>query len=217
MESLDYQNRRAARVEDRNRTARSLLAARNNEAWEGVAEALGGRFVAGRWGGPGAVVLSAGRWTVTLDACGGSRAPQMNWYTFASAEYVTRDGLGFRAGRANASSRLVSRLAFRGVKVGDAAFDAAFALGGSDPAKVRAVFGDPLVRRALAGGPVRRFEAGHSRGPRSPARAGEPFRLCYSAGVPPVDRGRIDAVRGLFSATLDRLVAIGSASGPVAT
>jgi hypothetical protein len=122
---------------------------RSNVAWEAAARRLGInlRPTSGAWGALGRLSMTGAirGLTVTIDT------HQSNDTTFT--RYRVRYpslGLGFKAKRQHALSRLTSLLGFQDIEVGDPVFDEAIVLKGDYPERV-VLFLTPARRLAISG------------------------------------------------------------------
>lgn len=193
------------------KSLRKLFRSSYPEIWRQLAEELGARYVAGgRWKGD-RIEASHGEWTLTLDACTVMAGNVPVTFTRLRAPYVNPDGFRFSIQRRNFLSGLAAALGLQDVLVGHASFDAAFVIKGTDEAKLKRLFDDPVVRQGLERLDGVRLGALDDEGwfgKKFPPATDE-LQLSLDGLV--TDRERLKTAFELFGATLDRLCHMGSA------
>ncbi len=212
MGTLDYQNRDDARHERQGRPPESPPTPADR--WRPLANLVGGRFVAGRFGGSPSIIVPRGPWTVVLDAhavVGGGRPPAFP-YGRLRVRYLNRDGFRFSVGPAGILSTIGEWIGPRDLRVGDARFDEAFVVRGSDPAQFRRLFADPglrgLVRTRPEADLAVRVGAGWMADP-FPKGVSE---LWLTDAAFPATAGRLRGSLDLVVAVMDGLCRLGSAA-----
>src|SRR5512140_341946 len=93
-------------------------------------------------------------WIATLDTYSESSGESSTTYTRIRAPYVNSEGLRFNIYKRGMFSDLGLTLAGdRSIETGDAAFDAAFVVRGSQPDRVRRLLQDEPIRRLMLADP----------------------------------------------------------------
>lgn len=193
------------------------------DAWDEVAEAVGG-VVTGRgdvWGGGPRVEapVEGGPWTVVMDTqmivTMVGKVPIVMSYSRACARFLTRDGLRLTVSRTNPFTGIGKMFGMQDIEVGDAEFDRAFVIKGSDAEQVlRLLNGDPGAKlRDLLGDSLGSYfgvaddgrEAGS--GGKLPEGTDVVYAVQNSAGT-----AQLIAAYGLVAEALRGLHRIGSAS-----
>lgn len=151
-------------------------------------------------------------WTITATFYGAG-GTKMREHTRIRAPFVSRDGLRITIYRKGLFSKLGKILGIQDIEVGAAEFDDEFIIQGNNIRKVKALFGDPELRRLIESIPdisltVQTCSEGIIRG-RRPANTDELFAQLEGHIR---DQERLKQVFELFAATLKQLHAIGSAS-----
>jgi hypothetical protein len=126
------------------------------------------------------------------------------------APYVNPDGFRFTVYRKGAFSGLGKLLGMQDVEVGDAEFDEAFIIQGSDEARVRTLLADPKLRALIAAQPKIRLTVKDSEGWFGPSFPEGVDELHLQAVGVIKDVERLKALFDLFAAVLDRLCRTGS-------
>lgn len=145
---LNYQDGTDALADRKNRRAgmwRELFGPSRAEQCRAAATAIGGEFVAGRVPGLEQIVVRLDPWVATLHGLAQTRGRSEGLTYQIAVPYVGTDRFRCWAVDSGFWSYAAALFGYRDVRVGDARFDDAYVLGGSDRAKVRAVFGDPVV------------------------------------------------------------------------
>ena len=176
-----------------------------------LAEEIGADYLDGRLWKGSKVEAHVGPWTVTLDTYTFSTGKSHITYTRMRAPYVNPDGFRFTVYRKGLFSELGKLLGMQDIEVGDAEFDEAFILKGTDEAKVRGLFADPEVRSLLLAQRAVRLEVKDGEGGSGPAFPEGVDELHFRAHGVINEVDRLKALFALFAAVLDRLVRTGSA------
>src|SRR5688500_7393327 len=128
MSDLNYQNSADARREIAADWRRRLFGPGREEVWKRLADEIDARHEPGGWWKGGRVVSDlAPPWQITLDV------HQVDKYSFTRlrAPFANPTGFRFRIYRKSMFSGLGKRLGMQDIRVGDAAFDAAFIVQGN--------------------------------------------------------------------------------------
>jgi hypothetical protein len=190
---------------------RDMFGPSQDEIWRQLSEQVGGSFSVEGFLHRSKVVAHVKEWTVTLDTftihTGNSNVP----FTRIRAPYVNADGFRFKIYRKGFFSELGKKLGMQDVEIGVPEFDRAFIIKGSDPARLRSLFADPVVRELIAAQPKLRLEVVDDEGwfgARFPEGVDE---LRFTVPGVMKDLGQLKQLFDLFAAMLDRLCAMGSA------
>jgi hypothetical protein len=182
----------------------------NDEAWRQLGEQAGAEFIGGGFWKGSKVQAHVGPWTVTLDTHTVQGGHARITFTRMRAPYVNPDGFRFTVDRKGLFSELGKLLGMQDIEVGDAEFDEASIIKGTDEAKVRELFADPEVRSLLLAQRQVHLEVKDSEGWFGPAFPDDvdELHLRVHGVIKEVDR--LKALIDLFAAVLDRLCRIGS-------
>jgi hypothetical protein len=179
---------------------------RREEVWQRFAEEIGARYVPGDLWQSEQIIARMEPWTVTLELHHdpAARVP----CTRLSASYVSDDRFTFSIFRASAFQDVGALANANEIIVGDAVFDTAFRVAGSDAERVRALLANGHLRQYLLGEAQLGLEAGISPNFFQNKQA---QLICLVLGV--VDeRDRLLHLFELMGETLQHLRAIGSAA-----
>lgn len=168
-------------------------------------------FIDGRTWKSDVVRAQAGEWTLTLDTFVVSTGKTFIPFTRLRAPYVNPDGLRFKMTRAGFFTSLGKKLGMQDIEIGEALFDAAFVIQGTDEAKVRGLLSNARIRELLAAQPDVHLEVKDDEGwfgATFPAGVDE---LYFYAGGIITDVERLKQLFALFAEILNQLCAIGSA------
>ena len=210
MAELSYQNSDDARRERRTELRRRWFGPSRQDVWRALADEIGAEYQERFWNG-GRVVAQVGEWEVVLDTYVVSTGSSTITYTRLRAPYVNRDGLRFTIYRTGMLTGLAKWLGMQDIETGDAAFDEAFVVQGTDAQKVRQLVHYGQVRELLMAQPRIRLRVRDDEGI---------FRKIFPEGVDQLQFEcvgvikDIDLLKGLYdliAELLNGLCAIGSA------
>ena len=210
MAELRYQRPDDARREQRAEVRRRWFGLSREDVWRALATEIDATYEPRRWNG-GRVVARVAEWEVVLDTYTVSTGGSAVTFTRMRAPYVNRDGLRFTVYRAGWLTNLGKMLGMRDIEVGDAAFDDAFVVKGTDPSKLRDLVAYGRVRELMMAQPQIRLRVKDDEGV---------FRKVFPEGVDELyfecvgvikDIDRLKALYELFAEVLAGLCAIGSA------
>ncbi|WP_218081424.1 hypothetical protein [Anthocerotibacter panamensis] len=165
----------------------------------------------------GKIQVQFKKWTITLDFFSPARGHSSTTgnihtvYTRVRAPYHNEDQFRFKIYRKGFFSDLGKRFGMQDVAVGDPDFDEAFIVQGNNSQKLRALFGDPEIRRLLMLQPEVYLEVRDDEG-----WFGQEFpdgvdELAFQIAGRITDVGQLKALWDLFAAILDRLCHLGYA------
>jgi hypothetical protein len=191
---------------------RGLFGPSREEIWRQLSAEVHGRYVEGRgvWKGD-RVEAAHDQWTVTLDQYVVSTGEVTIPYTRFRAPYLNSSGFRFRVYRRSRFSALGKMMGMQDLEIGDAAFDEAFIIQGSDASKVRLLLSNPKIRELVAAQPEIEFSVKDDEGwfgPKFPEGVDE---LCFLAHGIIKDVARLRQVYELFAEALDELCRMGDA------
>jgi hypothetical protein len=179
--------------------------------WQQLSAKIGAHQVKGGWWTTDKVEAKHGPWTVTLDTYVVSTGKAAISYTRMRAPYVNADGFRFTIYRRGFFSDIAKRLGMHDIEVGDAAFDEAFIIKGTDETRLRSLFSDARLRELVARQPAISLTVKDDEGW---------FGASFPDGVDELqflvvgvikDLERLTLLYDLFAETLDQLCRIGSA------
>jgi hypothetical protein len=182
------------------------------EVWRQLSQEIEAEFVGGGFWRGHKVQAEAGPWMITLDSYAVSTGHSHITYTRMRAPYVNTDGFRFTAYRKSFFSELGKLLGMQDIEVGDAEFDEAFIIKGSDEYKVRELFAAPALRALVQAQPKILLTVRDSEGwfgPKFPPSVDE---LHFQVIGVITDLKRLKDLFDLFAAVLERLCRIGSAA-----
>jgi hypothetical protein len=192
-------------------TLRGIFGPSRKEIWRQLAERIGATYIEGGFWKGDKVQAHVGEWTVTLDTFTVSTGKTTVVYTRLRAPYVNADGFRFSVARKNIFTPIAKLFGMQDVEVGDAQFDDAFVIRGTDEAKLRALFANANIRRLLEAQPRVRFDVRDDEGW---------FAIHFPEGVDELrfytpgvikDVDRLVGLYELFGEVLNHLCHIGSA------
>lgn len=190
---------------------RKLFGPSRKEIWHQLSDQLGATYVDGGFGKSDKVQVQVDEWTVTLDTYVVSTGKSAMVFTRMRAPFVNADGFRFKISRKGVFTALGKLLGMQDVEVGFPEFDDAFVIKGTDEAKLRALFGNPEIRRLLQAQPAVDFEVRSDEGwfaVEFPEGVDE-LRFVVHGVIKDVDRLKL--LYDLFAAVLHHLCHIGSA------
>src|SRR6185295_10859184 len=137
----------------------ALFGPSREETWKQLCAEIGADFVDGGFWKGDKVQAHVKSWTITLDTYVVSTGHSHVTYTRLRAPFVSRDGLRFRIYRKGLFSGLGKALGMQDIEVGHSLhFDDDFIIQGNDESKIRALFGNPEIRRLIEEQPQIRLE-----------------------------------------------------------
>ncbi|MBP1594930.1 MAG: hypothetical protein H6Q05_307 [Acidobacteria bacterium] len=190
---------------------RQLFGPSKEEIWRQLSSEIGAHFIEGGFWRGDKVQASVGEWSVTLDIYTVHAGNAHVKYTRLRAPYVNSDGFRFLVYRAGLFSGLGKHMGMQDVEVGVPDFDRGFVIKGNNETLLRWLFADDRLRTLLQEQPEVRFEVVDDEGwfgARFPDGVDE---LRFQTRGVIKDVQRLKQLFELFSATLERLCAMGSA------
>jgi hypothetical protein len=190
---------------------RKMFGPSRKEIWRQLSARIGAHHVEGDWWKTDKVEVKHGPWTVTLDTYVVSTGKATITYTRMRAPYVNPDGFRFTIYRRGFFSDIAKRFGMQDVEVGDAAFDEAFIIKGTDETRLRALFSDARLRDLVARQPAISLTVKDDEGwfgARFPDGVDE---LQFMVVGVIKDLERLTLLYDLFAEALDQLCRIGSA------
>lgn len=190
---------------------RQLFGPSKAEIWHQLSVEIGGQYVGGGFWRGDKVQACVGEWTVTMDVYTVHAHNVHIDYTRLRAPFVNADGFRFQVYRAGLFSGLGKHLGMQDVEVGFPDFDRDFVIKGSNETLLRWLFADERIRALLREQPEVRFEVVDDEGwfgERFPEGVDE-LRFQVRGIIKEIER--LKQLFELFSATLERLCALGSA------
>jgi hypothetical protein len=182
---------------------------RREEIWQRFAEEIGARYVPGDFWQSEQIIARMDPWTVTLETHHdpAARVP----CTRLTAPYISADRFTFSIFRASAFQDVGLLSSADEIIVGDAVFDTAFRVAGSDAERVRALLENPHLRHYLLGEPQIGLEAGIRADALPRLHSPQAQLICIVLGIVE-ERDRLLHLFELMGETLQHLRAIGSAA-----
>ena len=181
--------------------------------WASLARSFEGRFVEAEKGNFDAIYLPHRDWWIKVDTYLASNGNQAVPYTRVRAFFTAQDRFRVRATPSNALTRLLERIGFKDVKVGDPRIDRRYVIKGPDGNRIRSFFLDGRLRAVLGDQQPCHLEVKdlpwrerRSWGP----RVGEVYIRAKGEFI---ESARLKDLIRLCQATLDRLTTSGAASG----
>ena len=190
---------------------RQLFGPSKEEIWRQLSTEIGAQYIDGGFWRGDKVQACVGEWIVTLDIYTVRAGNAHVQYTRLRAPFVNSDGFRFLVYRAGVFSELGKHLGMQDVEVGVPDFDRGFVIKGNNETLLRWFFADERVRSLLHEQPEVRLEVVDDEGwfgTRFPEGVDE---LRFQARGVIKDVRRLKQLFELFSATLERLCAMGSA------
>jgi hypothetical protein len=175
-----------------------------DEVWRKLSEELGGEHVDSAGWRQDKVRVEHGGWAVTLDfdAHRGYRLNSV--YTRLHAPCDASD-FRFRIFHQELAHSIARLFGMQDIVVGDAAFDRAFVIQGSDDAAVRELFSDAALRASILVEPQAEIALRPSEESLGDDAPGEVVELCLEVPGRVGDAARLRALYDIFAALLDRL------------
>lgn len=197
---------------------RKLFGASQEEVWMQLAAEMNkdnagfkAEFVdGGTWKGD-VVKVQAGEWTLTLDTFMVSTGKTYAIFTRLRAPYVNPDGFRFKITRANFFTNLGKKLGMQDIEIGQAPFDDAFVIQGTDEAKVRRLLSNAKIRELFVAQPDVHLEVKDDEGWFGATFPEGVDELSFYTGGVITDVERLKQLFLLFAEILHQLCAIGSA------
>ncbi len=190
---------------------RKLFGPSRDEVWRKLAAEVQGDFVDGGFWRGSKVVVKVQEWTIALDTYTVSNGKHSTTYTRLRAPYVNKDGFRFTIHRKSIFTGLGKVLGMQDIEIGEPAFDEAFVLQGTDPARVRALFAHVQLRQLVETQPAIHLCVKDDEGWFGAEFPEGVDELCFTVGGVIKDVERLKNLFLLFGATLNYLCQIGSA------
>ena len=212
MAELHYQDSQQAKREIATDWRRRLFGLNYHDVWAALAREIDARHETGGWWKHGKVVADVGAWQITLDKHVVSTGKSHITYTRLRAPFVSSGGLRFCVYRKGVFSGLGKLLGVQDIEIGDARFDDAFVVKGSDDRTVRLLLSDPALRALIEAQPKLRLQVKDDEGwfgAHFPQGVDE-LHFQVMGIIKDVDRLRL--LFDLFAHTLRRLCEIGEAA-----
>lgn len=190
---------------------RALFGPSKDEIWAQLSRQIGGTFTEGRWLGSSKVVLEHREWEITLDTYTVSTGKASVIYTRLRAPYVNPDAFRFHIYSKSIFSGIGKLLGMQDIEIGDAFFDEAFILQGTNELMLRQLLASPKVREYLEADPDVDFQVKDDEGwfgTKFPHGVDELYFLTLGVIT---DTERLKNLFDLFAEVLDELCRIGSA------
>ena len=128
---------------------RQIFGPSKEEAWRQLATEIGGDFITGGFWRGNKVQVRVKEWVITLDTFTVSTGKNQTTYTRLRAPYVNPDNFRFTIYRKSVFTPLGKLLGMQDIEVGQAEFDEAFVVKGSDPQKLKRLFGHETIRQLI--------------------------------------------------------------------
>lgn len=121
-----------------------------HKAWERMSHDIGAQFVPPEdFSDPGRVEATLREWTVTLKIVWVQKGRSAMPYTVLEAPYDAQEDFGFLVKSTSLGRALLKLVGFKGLPVGDPAFDRAFYVTSDDPQKVQMLLANGQIRSGL--------------------------------------------------------------------
>jgi hypothetical protein len=190
---------------------RKIFGPSRKEIWTQLGSEIGARYVDGGVWKADKVVATHGQWTVTLDTYAVSTGKATVIFTRMRAPYVNPNGFRFTIYRKGFFSETGKTLGMQDIEIGDAAFDEAFIIKGTDESQVRALFADGRLRDVLMKLPKLHLTVKDDEGWFGPDFPEGVDELYFNVAGVIKDVEQLKLLYDLFAQTLDQLCRIGSA------
>jgi hypothetical protein len=190
---------------------RKIFGPSRKEIWTQLGSEIGARYVDGGVWKADKVVATHGQWTVTLDTYAVSTGKATVIFTRMRAPYVNPNGFRFTIYRKGFFSETGKWLGMQDIEIGDAAFDEAFIIKGTDESQVRALFADGRLRDVLMKLPKLHLTVKDDEGWFGPDFPEGVDELYFNVAGVIKDVEQLKLLYDLFAQTLDQLCRIGSA------
>jgi hypothetical protein len=194
---------------------RQIFGPSKAEIWRQFASQIGADYIDGGFWKGVKVEAHHGEWTITLDTYTDSssdgESTSSTTYTRIRAPYVNRDGLQFQIYRKSVFSKLGQWLGMRDIEIGDAEFDEAFVIKGTNEQKLRELFANQKIRDLIACQPSIRFSVKDDEGWFAAKFPDGVDELYFEVAGVIKDIERLKSLYELFGEVLDQLCRIGSA------
>lgn len=181
------------------------------EVWRKLCSETGARYVDGGFWKGEKVTAAHGPWTIMLDTYAVSTGKVTVVFTRLRAPYINPDGFRFTVYRRGFFSDIAKFMGMSDIEVGHPDFDRDFIIKGTDVAKLRALFGNPEIRKLISAQPEIHFEVKDNHGGWGPNYPPDVDELRFHVGGIIKDVDRLKLLFDLFAETLDELCRIGSA------
>ncbi len=190
---------------------RELFGPSRQEIWKQLADQLGGTFDKGKWFKGPSVRCQTGPWEIVLDTYDEHHGEHHSTYTRLRAPFLNKDSLRMKIFREGVLARMGKKLGMTDIQIGFLEFDREFIVQANDRDKICRLLQDEQIRKLIQ----------ESQGVTISIRDDEGFfHKTYPKGVDVLYASHSGVIRNLdelrmlyalFSAILDRLVAIDSA------
>jgi hypothetical protein len=190
---------------------RKIFGPSRKEIWTQLSSEIGARYVDGGVWKADKVVATHGQWTVTLDTYAVSTGKTTVIFTRMRAPYVNPNGFRFTIYRKGFFSETGKWLGMQDIEIGDAAFDEAFIIKGTDESQVRALFADARLRDVLMKLPKLHLTVKDDEGWFGPDFPEGVDELYFNVAGVIKDVEQLKLLYDLFAQTLNQLCRIGSA------
>lgn len=179
--------------------------------WRRLADEVGGEFVPGGFLKDSKVRLRYRQWTFTLDLQTESSGENSVIYTRLRAPYMNRGGFRFTIYRKGFFSNLGKLLGMQDIEIGEAAFDEAFIIKGTDENPLRSLLADRRIRQLIERQPTIHLTVRDNEGWFKRKFPEDVDELCFQVPGILTDLDQLKSLFDLFAAILDRLCESGSA------
>jgi len=184
---------------------------RKDEVWRQLSQEIGAEFIEGGCWKGNKVHAQVGTWTVTLDKYTETTGETHVTYTRMRAPYVNPEGFRFTIYRKRILSELFKFFGMQDIEIGDAEFDEAFIIKGTDEARVQNLFADAKLRELIRAQPTIQLKVKDSEGWFGPTFPENVDELHFQVIGVIDDVERLKSLFDLFAAVLEQLCRIGSA------
>jgi len=183
------------------------------EAWQRLCSETQFEYInEGFWKGD-RVEWRYANWIIVLDTYTVSTGKTMVTYTRIRAPFVSKNGYRFKAFRRHLFSGIAKLFGSKRIEIGDAEFDKAFTVKGTDPQFTKRIFSSVKIREAFHSQKqidLRINDYATYHGKSLPANVDE---LYFSVGLVIKDTERLKVLFELFREMLLTLVRLGIADG----
>ncbi len=190
---------------------RALFGPSKEEVWSQIAREYGGHYEDGGFFGKDCVRVQCGEWEILLDTYTRNSGKHSHTYTRIRAPFINKDGLYFQIYRSGLFSPLGKMLGIQDIEIGQPAFDEAYVIKGNNEVKLRQFFAHRPLQVCLANLADVDLEIHDDEGWLGTSFPdGVDMLYCSRRGLV-TNLDELRALFNLFSAALDRLVAMDSA------
>ena len=193
------------------RMLRKLFGPSRKEIWQKLSSELDGRFVAGGFAKGDKIEILHAEWKLTLDTyvvhAGNTHIP----YTRMRAPFVNPDSFRFTIYRRGFFTDIAKWFGMQDIEIGDAQFDEAFVIKGTESSRLVALFSSARLRELISGLREVHLTVKDSEGYFGPKFPPDVDELCYHVPGRGKDVEQIKQLFEVFSETLDQLCRVGAA------